>query len=157
MRKAYSLAIIILAAIFLLGGCFHGEEGENKEIDPSPEVLNQIPESVGRVEFSEDQNIIEITSNGFVPRTIEIMASESVIWINRDTKRHWPASNVHPTHEGYPGSSIRKCESVDQNKIFDACRGISESETYEFVFDRRGTWEYHDHMSPSKKGVVVVK
>ena len=55
----------------------------------------------------------------------------------------WPASDVHPTHEVYPG--------------FDAERGVPSGSSWSYTFDRAGSWPFHDHLAPEAKGVIVVR
>jgi plastocyanin len=101
--------------------------------------------------------IIKITANGFEPKEVEISKGTKVTWINKQPNPSWPASAVHPTHEVYPGSSIKKCGTPEQGKIFDACRGLKQGESWSFVFNEVGEWYYHDHLNPSWKGEIVVK
>jgi plastocyanin len=101
--------------------------------------------------------IIKITANGFEPKEVEITKGKKVTWINEQPNPSWPASDVHPTHEVYPGSSIKKCGTPEQNKIFDACHGLKQGESWSFVFNEVGEWYYHDHLNPSWKGEIVVK
>jgi plastocyanin len=101
--------------------------------------------------------IIKITANGFEPEEVEITKGTKVTWINEQPNPSWPASAVHPTHEVYPGSSIKKCGTPEQDKIFDACRGLNQGESWSFVFNEIGEWYYHDHLNPSWKGEIVVK
>jgi len=101
--------------------------------------------------------IIKITANGFEPKEVEITKGTKVTWINEQPNPSWPASDVHPTHEVYPGSSIKKCGTPEQDKIFDACRGLKQGESWSFVFNEVGEWYYHDHLNPSWKGEIVVK
>jgi plastocyanin len=101
--------------------------------------------------------IIKITANGFEPKEVEITKGTKVTWVNEQPNPSWPASAVHPTHEVYPGSSIKKCGTPEQEKIFDACRGINQGESWSFVFNEIGEWYYHDHLNPSWKGEIIVK
>ena len=101
--------------------------------------------------------IIKITANGFEPEEVEIPKGTKVTWINEQPNPSWPASDVHPTHEVYPGSSIKKCGTPEQDKIFDACRGLNQGESWSFIFNEVGEWYYHDHLNPSLKGKIVVK
>ena len=88
------------------------------------------------------KNIVEITSSGFSPRNLEIKAGNTVRFVNKDSKKHWPASDIHPTHNLYPG--------------FDALRGLAQGEEYSFTFTKQGSWGYHDHLSPVLKGTIVI-
>jgi len=86
---------------------------------------------------------INITASGFVPSTVTIHKGDYVMFTNKDTDQHWPASDPHPIHNGYPG--------------FDAKRGLSQGQTYTFQFERTGTFGFHDHLNPTVTGKVIVQ
>jgi plastocyanin len=96
-------------------------------------------------------NVVEIAASGFSPSSITINAGDTVTFVNRDSAKHWPASAVHPTHSAYPepGGCI--------GSKFDACRGLSQGESFAFTFTHVGTWKYHDHLNPTTTGTVVVR
>ncbi len=116
------------------------------------EMLENIAER--RSGVSNTARTIEITSTGFGPSTITIAKGAAVMWLNKDTAGHWPASAVHPTHKVYPGSDIAKCGTGEE--IFDACKGLAQGESFTFRFNEKGTWQYHDHVTPSMFGTVNV-
>ena len=131
------------------------------EVPAVSEPVTQEPavEETAPAEETEtaSENVVEITSSGFTPKTFTIQAGEIVTFVNKDSSTPWPASNVHPTHTTYPGSNRNKCGTTDEATIFDACKGLAEGEEYSFTFTKVGIWPYHDHLNPSKGGVVVVK
>jgi plastocyanin len=100
---------------------------------------------------------IDITEDGFSPKTVTIKAGQKIIFKNTDTVKHWPASNEHPTHTTYPGSSISKCGTAEESNIFDSCRGLENGESYSFIFVNKGGWNYHDHLNPSMKGTIKIE
>lgn len=100
------------------------------------------------------QTTITITSSGFSPSSLDILVGDTVTFINEDTSSRWPASASHPNHTVYPGSSVSKCGGDEA--IFDACHGLAVDETFEFTFNEIGTWNYHDHLSPSTTGSITV-
>ncbi|MBI2047627.1 MAG: hypothetical protein HYT27_00660, partial [Parcubacteria group bacterium] len=104
----------------------------------------------------ENVTVIQMTDGGFEQATVEIATGATVLFENVGTKDHWPASNIHPTHTLYPGSDIRKCDSDEAEKIFDACEPVSPGESYAFAFTSAGTWRYHDHLNPRLGGEIVV-
>ena len=93
--------------------------------------------------LNSEYHVIEITSTGFSPEVVEIDQGDFVLWINRDSRRHWPATNDHPIHDAYTG--------------FDSKAPLKTGEEWDFRFDRVGEWEYHDHLSPSKVGKIIVR
>ena len=75
-----------------------------------------------------------------------------VTWVNKSTRKSWPASNPHPLHTSYPRVLDESCEGT-----FDACRALSDNEHFQFRFEEPGTWEYHDHLFPTHLGTVIVE
>ncbi|MDO8619000.1 MAG: hypothetical protein Q7R49_03615 [Candidatus Daviesbacteria bacterium] len=93
--------------------------------------------------FAHSQvQIIEMTTNGFVPQEAIIDESSTVIFINQDTIAHWPASDIHPTHEIY--------------QEFDPKKGIEPNQSWTFKFTKVGEWNLHDHLSPHFRGKITV-
>lgn len=87
--------------------------------------------------------IIEMTSSGFSPDPIKVDENSTIIFVNKDTKDRWPASNVHPTHDQYPD--------------FDPKKPIKPNESWTFKPKKVGVWRYHDHLSPHMRGMITVK
>lgn len=85
---------------------------------------------------------ISMGDEGFFPAELKVRKGDKVIWVNKGAQSHWPASAVHPTHTLYPE--------------FDAKQSIGPGASYAFVFDRVGSWNYHDHLNSGLTGVIVV-
>ncbi len=101
--------------------------------------------------------VVRITNTGFEPSILEVPKGAKVTFVNESSNPSWPASAVHPTHRVYPGSGIEKCGTPEQERIFDACRGLGKGESWSFVFNEVGEWGYHDHLNPSLRGKIIVK
>ncbi len=89
------------------------------------------------------ETIIEMTSDGFSPTEATIKAGDTVKFVNKDTKNHWPASGVHPTHQLCPG--------------FDALQAVKPSESYSFRFTQKKECPMHDHLNPTSRGKIIVQ
>ncbi len=85
---------------------------------------------------------VVLTHSGFSPEKIEIHEGDTVIFSSEKKTEFWPASDPHPTHTGYSS--------------FDPERPLLSEETWSIRFDTLGVWRYHDHLSPSLRGVVTV-
>ena len=85
---------------------------------------------------------VSIDDNGFHPEQIEIMQGAAIIFENQGNQAHWPASDVHPTHEIYP--------------VLDTKRPLAPGLKWGFVFKDEGTWSMHDHLNPHFKTTVTV-
>lgn len=86
--------------------------------------------------------VIEMTSDGFVPAEVTIDQNQAVIFVNKDTNPHWPASNPHPTHDLYPE--------------FDPQKAIDPNQSWAFRPQKIGEWKFHDHLNPHLRGVIKV-
>jgi plastocyanin len=90
------------------------------------------------------QILIEYTDSGFRPQVVTVKVNTKIKFINSSTSRElWVASNDHPTHQILP--------SLDQKQA------VARGGSYEYVFDKIGTWVYHNHLYPNQTGTVVVK
>jgi plastocyanin len=85
---------------------------------------------------------IEMTDWGFSPDYQVVTKGDKVIFKNIGKEGHWPASNIHPTHQIYPEFDPKKPVPLGQN--------------WEFTFDKVGTWKYHDHLNPQLTGTITV-
>jgi len=149
------ISIVIVAAIVLiiLGISFFSKKNTQDEIpeenlSPQENIISETPEIT--------EHFVEITLEGFVPKNLEIKQGEKVTWINKLATESRPASNFHPTHTNYPSSSIIMCGTAEEKNTFDACRNLKKEESYSFIFNEVGSWEYHNHLQPSKSGRIIV-
>ncbi len=91
----------------------------------------------------KQESTVHMTDEGFVPNNISIKSGEKVTFKSTGQDQHWPASNIHPTHEIY--------------SEFDPRKPISSGAEWSFVFDQVGTWRFHDHLYPQFHGTITVK
>jgi len=104
-----------------------------------------------------NQVTIEMTDTGFQPSEITISQGDTVVFRSTGERGHWVASNYHPTHTVYPNSDIRKCGTVYEPLLFDACTVIEPGEEYRFTFHEAGVWNFHDHVFARYSGRVTVR
>lgn len=151
-----TILIILLAIIIIpyLNSTSTNKLNSSSNQLSNPTTGNNI--NTNTLNTASNVKIVEITSTGFSPVKLEIKQGETVRWINKQPQKSWPASAVHPSHTVYPGSDIKKCGTVEQSTIFDACRGIEEGEAYEFTFNQIGAWDYHDHLTARWRGDIIV-
>lgn len=89
-----------------------------------------------------DMTQVRYTDEGFLPKTIEVSAGTMVEFVNESGKQMWVASDVHPGHEQLP--------------TFDQFNSSAPGTSYNYLFDKPGTWSYHDHLNPEDEGTVTV-
>lgn len=164
MKKELIIGIIVVAIILvaILSFTFikdNSNLSQNEQIEKikiEPEIKQEEPISQPPLEIVQQEYTIEITGTGFNPKTIEINKGDKVNFVNVGTSNVWPATTVHPSHKAYPGSNINKCNTDEENLIFDACKIISAGESYNFTFNEIGTWRYHNHLDTGKTGTIIV-
>ncbi len=84
---------------------------------------------------------VNITNSAFVPATSVVQVNQAVIWTNTDSMAHSIAADASNTLPGF---------SSNQN--------LAENDSYSYVFDKVGTFTYHDGVNPyGFTGTVVVK
>lgn len=86
---------------------------------------------------------VRYTDKGFVPDKVEVPVGSTVEFINESSTEMWVASIPHPAHSKLP--------TFDQFKLY------KKGAIYRYVFEKKGTWEYHDHIKPALGGIVIVK
>lgn len=111
---------------------------------------------------------VTITDAGFQPARITVEQGTTVTWVNEGSQAAWPASDVHPQHTQYPGGDYDQSGSYagssactgpgdQKGDAFDACQRVQPGDSWSFTFEETGTWQYHNHLSPSMAGTVVVE
>ncbi len=95
-------------------------------------------------ELARKTSLISITSNGFEPATVTIKKGQAVEWTNNDEAQHQIASDPHPTDDALP--------NLNDNIPLDS------GDSFSYVFDKTGTYTYHDELNPLKfNGTVIVE
>jgi len=85
---------------------------------------------------------IVLTDEGYRPRNVLIDVGTRVTFSTTRNNNHWPASNLHPSHEIY--------------SEFDPKRPLGPSEEWTFIFNKKGEWGMHDHIRSYYTGVIYV-
>ena len=118
-------ALLLLLAVLVLTGC--GGNGDEN----------------GGGGGGAGGDVVSITDDGFDPPTLTVSSGTTVTFENESSDDSWPASDVHPTHQLYPG--------------FDAKKPLLAGDSYSFTFTETGSWGYHNHLEPDVTGTIVVE
>ncbi len=108
----------------------------------SESVIPNSPNSTDSSSTQADVTII-YTDAGFDPVEVTINSGDTVEWVNQSSRPMWVASNAHPMHTDLP--------------TFDQFTTSAVGETYQYTFENKGIWTYHDHVNAAREGVVIVK
>lgn len=83
---------------------------------------------------------VSITQAGFSPSTVSVTRGQAVIWTNTDVAPHGIASSAQGLNR------------------FKTAQNLSQNDSYTYVFDKAGSYTYHDPLNPTTlSGTVVVK
>lgn len=85
---------------------------------------------------------VKLTDSGFVPASLTVKVGTTVRFTNESSGGMHIASNPHPTHTLLPG--------------FDELTSVDKGGFYDYQFVKVGTWGYHNHLTPSVTGKVIV-
>ena len=126
---------------------------------PTPASTNTQPSTVTQPTLPPAKNVpmtatIVYGPNGFSPSTITIAKGSTVTFTNQGNDEMWIASNPHPTHEGYSGTTKNHHCPDTAGVAFDQC---STGTSYSFTFQKVGSWGYHNHGNAGDRGTIIVK
>lgn len=96
-----------------------------------------------------------VTFNGdaFSPSTVTIAKGGTVTFTSTGGDM-WVASNPHPAHSGYSGTTVQQHCPDTTGTAFDQC---APGTSYSMTFQKVGTWGYHDHLNHGLTGTVIVQ
>ena len=133
----YLIGFLVVVAL-VLAGFFVSRDSSDTE--PAEEVAEK-----SEVVATGVQHSIVLTKEGYEPSEITISVGDEIEFSADSSygNLHWPASNVHPSHDIYPE--------------FDPLKPIEAGASWSFVFSQEGEWRFHDHLAPYHTGVVTVE
>lgn len=109
---------------------------------PTPIESGQTPSSTSQITTSAEQTTVTLMQSGFEPATITVKAGTKVVWGNKSGVAATVDSAGHPTHLTYPPLNLGE---------------FSDGSQVSLVFDKAGTYKYHNHLNPSQTGTVIVE
>ncbi len=161
MKKFFTVFVVLIVAVSTAASFFGGSFVRRRaqvNSAPTTETEASTPQPATQQPATEEKVVAEnpapnqvkpttvnvnYTQDGFLPNTVTVSPGTTVTFTNQTSDKMWVASNPHPAHTTL--------------KEFDADRGFGSGESYAFTFTTPGTWKYHDHLRPSRGGVVVVR
>lgn len=141
MNKVYIIVGVVV--LVLAGVTFYSttQTQEQTKISPSPtESVESVTPATSTV--SQEEIMVTITTSGFEPKTLSVKAGTKVTWTNKSRGISNVSSAIHPTHLVYPALNLGD---------------IANGESVSLVFDKEGTYKYHNHLNPTQTGMVVVE
>lgn len=96
---------------------------------------------------------VTYTDQGFSPTTITIKRGSKVRFVNATSESMWVASDQHPTHTAYSGTSRTEHCPDTAGTAFDQC---AAGNSFTFTFNKVGSWKYHNHSESDEGGTIIV-
>jgi len=144
------IVLLIAGVVIVVGGNLFNKKGSpesntntnNTSTSTQQQVNQQL--KAGEITTINNEKIMTINASdtGFQPDKVTIKAGTRVIWISSSSKTVSVASDDHPTHQKYPPLNLGAFE---------------KGSSVQLVFDKPGTYTYHNHLNPSMKGTIVVE
>lgn len=143
MNKSYlggTIGILIAFGLLAAGFFFllpkNSSKSEVPLVTPTKSPLSKSEPLPGQ------QIIIKITTAGFYPATTTVKPNTRIVWTNETDKKATVNSDDHPTHTKYPILNLGE---------------FGKGQAVQTVLKTKGTYHYHNHLSPSEKGTIVVE
>jgi plastocyanin len=131
-KKMPVIGIVVLLVIIVVGAFIFASGSNNTSNSGGSAALAAVAPAE-----------VSITSTAFVPSTIKVRVGQAVTWTNTDSTAHVVASDPYPTDNGLAG--------------FDSKQQLDTNDRFSYVFNKVGTYTYHDDLNPySMDGTVVV-
>lgn len=157
MKKLILLSIVAIVLVAVVLFLFSRDTAEAPVLSPSPHPSPTATEGAATPIPAVSKISVTYSNSGYSSAIVTVKKGDSVIFENKGSFSMWTASAVHPTHKVYPGTDIANCGTPQSTGAFDACKGYSFGESWEFEFNETGTWKYHNHLQPSHTGTIVVE
>lgn len=144
---AISVVVLLVAAGAVLvftnrqTGTTMTSENESTITETTPSTTGTATQPMEEGTTSATANVV-LTPSGFEPKNLTIKAGTKVVWTNKSGKLSTVNSDNHPTH---------------LLNSFLNLGTFKDGESLEVVFDKPGTYGYHDHLDASRVGTVVVE
>lgn len=98
--------------------------------------------------------------SGFSPAMLTVKRGETVTFVNQSTRGMWVATDEHPTHTSYDGTSTSEhCGKIGPSRddVFDQCITTQNGGSWSFIFTKAGNFDYHNHVAGGASGTIVVE
>lgn len=128
------IVAVLIAGYLLLSNRTGAPQTNNQD------ASSQTTTEVGNQE--ESGTTITLSSAGFEPASITVKKGTSVVWVNQSGGVANVSSDNHPTHLRFPFLNLGNFE---------------DGQTVSVVFEESGTFSYHNHLTPTRTGMVVVE
>lgn len=152
---------IAIIAIVLIGGAWYMLAAQKAAAPTVPESAAIGTETGTAPAAGADTDAtatITLTDAGFMPSTVTVNAGDTVRFVNQSSRGMWVGSDEHPTHTEYDGTTTREhcADGANTTGTFDQCSAAASGASWEYTFEKPGTFGFHNHVGASNTGTVIV-
>ncbi|MDE2213243.1 MAG: hypothetical protein KGJ34_01795 [Patescibacteria group bacterium] len=146
---------VIIAIVVIAIGIWYFNQGSAPTPATSNSATSTVATSSPTGASAANSATVFLTSNGFSPQSVTIAQGGTVTFINQTSGSMWIASDPHPIHNGYDGTTLEEhcAQGYTGPAPFDEC---SAGNSFSFTFSKVGSWGYHNHIEAYVQGVVNV-
>lgn len=153
-----AVIVVVAGAIFL----YAYNKSATPAVSPSPTETAMVSQSVSPSASPSSSAIsnhvtVTYTDSGYSPKSVIIPVGGTVTFVNNSSRQMWTASDPHPLHNGYSGTSESQHCPDTANVAFDECKSATAGQSWSFTFTKAGTWGYHNHRREEDGGTVIVQ
>jgi len=154
-RTLVGLIVVVIAVLAVLAVVNNGTLNGTGPLNFGPTPTGtQAPQGASPLQQSGENNptpteqtlenevFLDVTSQGFIPKELTVNTGTKVTFRNVSGQTIAVASDPHPQHTSYPPLNLGQ---------------VVNGNTVSLVFDKSGTYNYHNHLNPSQKGTIVVQ
>lgn len=150
--KTHRLLAPVLALSLLGAACGGASEAPPASTDGGSEQSTDASESEASGSTAASGTQVDVVNFAFKPKKLDIDAGTTVVWTNQDDILHTVTSGVGQK-QGIPG--VTEDKEAKPDGMFD--QEVDFEDTFEFTFDKAGTFKYFCAIHPGMTGVVTVK
>lgn len=162
--KKFWYAVIVVAVIYLGWEFFKPRAGEMQSqtgtAGTTASIVDSFAPSVAPVApvmpAATGSVAVTYSSAGFAPHDVTVKKGEAVMWTNASGEGMQVASDSHPSHTGYDGTSRKEHCADGAAPSFDECVAATAGGQWSFTFNKAGVWKYHNHANEIFGGTVTV-
>ncbi len=135
-------AVIIVALVALFFALRSNPGGATQNLVTSPMAAGSTAVTPTPEATSNSEVTVQVTASGFDPQTVTVKAGTKVTWMNNSGQTVSINSNPHPIHTDYPPLNLGR---------------VDDGGSVSLVFDKPGSYGYHNHLQPSQTGEIIVQ
>jgi plastocyanin len=160
MKTSNIIWIVVLALVILGGWYLYSAQTVSAPVAPLVETKTTTGTNAGAnvsaptaASSAPMSATVKYTANGFSPDPVTIKQGGTVTFVSMDGSPMWVASNAHPSHLQYDGTSRAQHCPNTAGTAFDQC---ASGKSYSFKFLKIGDWNYHNHVNADDGGTIMV-